>query len=50
MAKPQKHPKDMTTAETIRHLFHPKVVEELERHAKELNDKPARKVKKGATK
>jgi hypothetical protein len=49
MKKPQKHPEKMTTPEVIRHLFHPKVVEEMERHSKELNGKPS-KVRKVATK
>jgi hypothetical protein len=50
MAKPQKHPKDMTTDEAIKHLFHPKVVKELKRHVEEINKKSAPNVKKGATK
>jgi hypothetical protein len=25
--KPKKHPREMTNEETIRHLFHPKIVE-----------------------
>jgi hypothetical protein len=32
-AKPKKHPKDMTTEEAIKHLFHPKVVKHLKQAA-----------------
>jgi precorrin-6B methylase 1 len=49
MTKPQKHPKEMTTDEAIRHLFHPKVVKGMKRHVKELDAKSDRKPKKGAT-
>jgi hypothetical protein len=28
----EKHPKDMTTEEAIKHLFHPKVVEHVKKH------------------
>ena len=31
--KVDKHSKDMTTDETVKHLFHPKVVEHLNKHA-----------------
>jgi hypothetical protein len=31
--KPKKHPKDMTTEEAIKHLFHPKVVTHLKKAA-----------------
>jgi hypothetical protein len=42
MAKTQKpkYPKDMTTDEAIKHLFHPEVVKEAKRHVEELNRKP----------
>jgi hypothetical protein len=40
----------MTTDEAIKHLFHPKVVEELKRHVKELNEKGPTVVRKKATK
>jgi hypothetical protein len=33
--KAEKHPKDMTTDEAVRHLFHPKVV----KHAKKSMEK-----------
>jgi len=49
MAKPQKHPKDMTTAEAVRALFHPKVVKGMKAHVKELDAKAESKDKKGAT-
>jgi hypothetical protein len=31
--KAEKHPKDMTTDEAVKHLFHPKVVEHVKQHA-----------------
>ena len=49
MTKPQKRPKDMTTDEAIKHLFHPKVVRGMKAHVKELDAKAEPKVKKGAT-
>ena len=39
--KKEKHPKDMTSDELMKHLFHPKVV----KHIKEVAKQP-RKVKK----
>lgn len=33
MKKKEKHPKDMTTDEAMKHLFHPKVVKHLKKHA-----------------
>jgi hypothetical protein len=33
MKKKEKHPKDMTTEEAVKHLFHPKVVEHVKQHA-----------------
>lgn len=33
MKKPQKHPKDMTSDELMKHLFHPKVVKHIKRVA-----------------
>jgi hypothetical protein len=35
--KSAKHPKDMTTEEAIRHVFHPKIVKHLKTKVKELN-------------
>ena len=29
----EKHPKNMTTDEALKHLFHPKVVEHVKKHA-----------------
>lgn len=45
MAK-QKHPRDMTNDEAIKHLFHPKVVEHVKAVVKKAN---AAKPKKKAT-
>jgi hypothetical protein len=50
MPKKKKSPLEMTTDEAIRHLFHPRVVEELKRHVKEINEKASKPVKKKATK
>jgi hypothetical protein len=36
--KAEKHPKDMTTDEAVKHLFHPKVVE----HVKNTGKKKAK--------
>jgi hypothetical protein len=47
MAKTQKHPTKMTTGEAIEHLFHPKVVEGLKEHVRQIDEN---KPKKGATK
>jgi hypothetical protein len=47
MPKPPKtfkHPRHMTTEESMQHLFHPKVVE----HVKNEKDKPAKKPAKKA--
>jgi hypothetical protein len=33
MKKKEKHPKDMTTEEAVKHLFHPKIVEHVKKHA-----------------
>jgi hypothetical protein len=42
--KKQKHPKDMTTDELARHVFHPKVLAHAKKHIKELNaEKPSRR-------
>jgi len=40
--KVTKHPREMTTDELVRHLFHPKVVAHLKRAAQE-GRKPGRK-------
>ncbi|MGA3049464.1 MAG: hypothetical protein ABSD67_22740 [Terracidiphilus sp.] len=33
----KKHPKEMTTEEAVRHVFHPKIVKHLKREAEKLN-------------
>ena len=46
MAK-KKHPKEMTTEELAKHVFHPKVLAHAKKHVRELNaDKPKRKSSK----
>jgi hypothetical protein len=41
--KKKKHPKDMTTDELARHVFHPEVLKHAKKHIKELNaEKPNR--------
>jgi hypothetical protein len=40
MKKPQKHPSKMTTSEAVEHLFHPKIVEGLKKHVREIDAKP----------
>ncbi len=43
MPKKEKHPKDMTADEAIAHVFHPKVVQHLKKHAAKLEaEKPKR--------
>ena len=42
MKKTKKHPKDMTSDELMKHLFHPKVV----RHIKKVAN-PRKSIKKG---
>ena len=31
--KPKKHPKEMSTEEAVKHLFHPKVIKHLKKEA-----------------
>jgi len=38
--KIKKHPKDMTTDELARHVFHPKVLKAVKKHVARLNAKP----------
>jgi len=45
-SKIKKHPRDMTTEETLTHLFHPKVV----KHVKGLVENPDPKPLKKSTK
>jgi hypothetical protein len=40
--KSKKHPKDMTTEEAIKHIFHPKIVKHLKTHAKTHGHKPTK--------
>jgi hypothetical protein len=39
----KKHPKDMTTDELARHVFHPKVLRAAKKHLARLNAKPIKK-------
>ena len=41
MPKKKKHPKDMTSDELLKHLFHPKVV----KHVKKVTGKSKRSMK-----
>jgi hypothetical protein len=41
-SKSKKHPKDMTSDEAIRHVFHPEIVKHLKSKVKELNLAPAK--------
>jgi len=36
--KVTKHPKDMTTEEVISHVFHPKALQHLKKHVKEISE------------
>jgi hypothetical protein len=38
--KSKKHPKDMTTEEALKHVFHPKIVKALKKHVENHNRKP----------
>ena len=42
----KKHPRDMTTDEAIRHLFHPKVVKHVKGIIEKVNAKPIKKATK----
>ena len=41
--KKKKHPKDMTSEELLKHLFHPKVVKHVKKHVAKLNKSSMRK-------
>ena len=41
--KNKKEPKDMTTDELARHVFHPKVLREAKKHIARMNEKPIKK-------
>jgi hypothetical protein len=43
MKKKPKHPKDMTSDELMKHLFHPKVV----KHIKKVAANPRKSMKRG---
>jgi hypothetical protein len=43
MAKKKKHPKDMTSDELLKHLFHPKVVKHVKKHVAKLNKSTMKK-------
>jgi len=40
--KSKKHPKDMTTEEAIKHIFHPKIVKHLKTHVVKESHKPTK--------
>jgi len=45
MRKKKKHPKDMTTEELAKSVFHPKVLTHAKKHVRKLNaDKPTPKL------
>jgi ribosomal protein L29 len=41
--KVKKQPKDMTTDELARHVFHPKVLRHVKKHIARINEKPIKK-------
>jgi hypothetical protein len=41
-----KHPKDMTNDELLAHVFHPKVVEHIKQHVKDLDAAKEKRLKK----
>lgn len=43
MPKKPKHPKNMTSDELLKHLFHPKVVKHVKRHVAKLNKSTMKK-------
>jgi hypothetical protein len=43
MPKKKKHPKDMTSDELLKHLFHPKVVKHAKKHVAKLNKSTMKK-------
>ena len=46
MKKKDKHPKDMTSDELIADVFHPKAVEHIKKHVKDLDAEKEKPVKK----
>jgi hypothetical protein len=45
MPRKKKHPKDMTSDELIKHLFHPKIVKHVKGLVKEHNAEPKKATK-----
>jgi hypothetical protein len=43
MKKKEKHPKDMTSDQLLKHLFHPKVVKHVKKHVAKLNKSTMKK-------
>ena len=41
--KKKKHPKDMTSDELLKHLFHPKVVKHVKKHVAKLERSSTKK-------
>jgi hypothetical protein len=41
--KKKKHPKNMTSDELLKHLFHPKVVKHVKKQVAKVNRKPMKK-------
>jgi ribosomal protein L29 len=41
--KAKKEPKDMTTDELAKHIFHPKVLRHVKKHIARMNEKPIKK-------
>ena len=46
MKKKDKHPKDMTNDELLKHVFHPKVVKHIKRQVKDIDTKKETLIKK----
>jgi len=45
MKNKSKHPKDMTNDELLKHVFHPKVVEHIKKHVKDIDTKKEKRSK-----
>jgi hypothetical protein len=43
MPKKEKHPKDMTTEEAMRRLWHPKALKEIKKHVAKLDSRSTKK-------
>jgi len=46
MKNKNKHPKDMTNDELLKHVFHPKVVKHIKEHVKNIDTKKEKLIKK----